>query len=115
MRKDEFLTMLKQIIGDSSDDETMTISSLYELVDGYNLFDKNDVVPDEIPEVGDDGVAKTGEIVNLTAETVQAWTEKIDTLETTLQDIFARLSKLESLVSAVDNVTVVPVPTTEVW
>lgn len=115
MRKEEFSQMLKQIIGESPDSETLTVSGLYNLVDGYDLFDKDDVVPEEAPEVGEDGVAKTGEVVNLTSETIQAWTDKFDDLETTLQDVFTRLSKLESLVSAVDDVSVLAVPTTEVW
>ena len=115
MRKEEFTSMLRQILGDNSENETLTVTSLYDLVDGYTLFDKEDIVPEETPDVGEDGVAKTGEVVNLTSETIQAWTEKFDTLETTLQEVFTRLSKLESLVSAVDDVTVVPVATTEVW
>nr|DAN44873.1 MAG TPA: E2 glycoprotein [Caudoviricetes sp.] len=115
MRKEEFSQMLKQIIGESPDSETLTVSGLYDLVDGYDLFDKEDVVPEEAPEVGEDGVAKTGEIVNLTSETIQAWTTKFDELETTIQDIYSRLSRLESLVSAVDDVNIVTVPTTEVW
>lgn len=115
MRKEEFSQMLKQIIGESPDSETLTVSGLYDLVDGYDLFDKEDVVPEEAPEVGEDGVAKTGEVVNLTSETIQAWTDKFDDLETTIQDIYSRLSKLESLVSAVDDVNIVTVPTTEVW
>lgn len=115
MRKDEFSQMLKQIIGESPDSETLTVSGLYDLVDGYDLFDKKDVIPEEAPEVGEDGVAKTGEIVNLTSETIQAWTDKFDDLETTIQDIYSRLSRLESLVSAVDDVNIVTVPTTEVW
>lgn len=115
MRKEEFTSMLKQILGDNPENETLTVTSLYDLVDGYTLFDKEDVLPEETPEVGEDGVAKTGEVLQFTDETVQAWTEKIDSLETTLQDIYARLSKLESIVSAVDDVTVVPVATTEVW
>lgn len=115
MRKEEFSQMLKQIIGESPDSETLTVSGLYDLVDGYDLFDKEDIVPEEAPEVGEDGVAKTGEIVNLTSETIQAWTEKFDDLETTLQEVFTRLSKLESLVSAVDDVSVLTIPTTEVW
>ena len=115
MRKEEFSQMLKQIIGESPDSETLTVSGLYDLVDGYDLFDKEDVVPEETPEVGEDGVAKTGEVVNLTSETIQAWTTKFDDLETTIQDIYSRLSRLESLVSAVDDVNIVTVPTTEVW
>lgn len=115
MRKEEFSQMLKQIIGESPDSETLTVSGLYDLVDGYNLFDKEDVVPEEAPEVGEDGVAKTGEVVNLTSETIQAWTDKFDDLETTIQDIYSRLSRLESLVSAVDDVNIVTVPTIEVW
>ena len=115
MRKEEFSQMLKQIIGESPDSETLTVSGLYDLVDGYDLFDKEDVVPEEAPEVGEDGVAKTGEVVNLTSETIQAWTDKFDDLETTIQDIYSRLSRLESLVSAVDDVNIVTVPTTEVW
>lgn len=115
MRKEEFSQMLKQIIGESPDSETLTVSGLYDLVDGYDLFDKEDVVPEEAPEVGEDGVAKTGEVVNLTSETIQAWTTKFDDLETTLQEVFTRLSKLESLVSAVDDVSVLTIPTTEVW
>lgn len=115
MSKKEFLQMLKQIIGDSPDSETLTVSGLYDLVDGYDLFDKEDVVPEEAPEVGEDGVAKTGEVVNLTSETIQAWTTKFDDLETTIQDIYSRLSRLESLVSAVDDVNIVTVPATEVW
>ena len=115
MRKEEFSQMLKQIIGESPDSETLTVSGLYDLVDGYDLFDKEDVVPEEAPEVGEDGVAKTGEVVNLTSETIQAWTDKFDDLETTIQDIYSRLSRLESLVSAVDDVNVITVPTTEVW
>ena len=115
MRKEEFSQMLEQIIGENPDSETLTVSGLYDLVDGYNLFDKEDVVPEETPEVGEDGVAKTGEVVNLTSETIQAWTDKFDDLETTIQDIYSRLSRLESLVSAVDDVNIVTVPTTEVW
>lgn len=115
MRKEEFSQMLKQIIGESPDSETLTVSGLYNLVDGYDLFDKEDVLPEEAPEVGEDGVAKTGEVVNLTSETIQAWTDKFDDLETTFQEVFTRLSKLESLVSAVDDVNVVTVPTTEIW
>lgn len=115
MRKAEFSQMLKQIIGESPDSETLTVSGLYDLVDGYDLFDKEDVVPEDVPEVGEDGVAKTGEIVTLTSETIQAWTDKFDDLETTIQDIYSRLSRLESLVSAVDDVNIVTVPTTEVW
>lgn len=115
MRKEEFSQMLKQIIGDSPDSETLTVSGLYDLVDGYDLFDKDDVVPEGSPEVDEDGVAKTGEVVNLTNETIQAWTTKFDDLETTIQDIYSRLSRLESLVSAVDDVNIVTVPTTEVW
>lgn len=115
MRKEEFSQMLKQIIGDSPDSETLTLSGLYDLVDGYDLFDKDDVIPEGSPEVDDDGVAKTGEVVNLTSETIQAWTEKMDDLETTLQDIYTRISKLEGLVYAVDDTVVVPVATTEVW
>lgn len=115
MRKEEFSQMLKQIIGESPDSETLTVSGLYDLVDGYDLFDKEDVVLEEAPEVGEDGVAKTGEVVNLTTETIQAWTDKFDELETTIQDIYSRLSRLESLVSAVDDVNIVTVPTTEVW
>ena len=115
MRKEEFSQMLKQIIGESPDSETLTVSGLYDLVDGYDLFDKEDVVPKEAPEVGEDGVAKTGEVVNPTSETIQAWTDKFDDLETTIQDIYSRLSRLESLVSAVDDVNILTVPTTEVW
>ena len=115
MRKEEFLQLLKQIIGENPDSETLTVSGLYDLVEGYDLFNKEDVVPEEAPEVGEDGVAKTGEVVNLTSETIQAWTDKFNDLETTIQDIYSRLSRLESLVSAVDNVDVVTVPTTEVW
>lgn len=115
MRKEEFLQLLKQIIGENPDSETLTVSGLYDLVEGYDLFNKEDVVPEEAPEVGEDGVAKTGEVVNLTSETIQSWTNKFDNLETIIQDIYSRLSKLESLVSAVDNVDVVTVPTTEVW
>lgn len=115
MRKEEFSQMLKQIIGESPDSETLTVSGLYDLVDGYDLFDKEDIIPEEAPEVGEDGVAKTGEVVNLTSETIQAWTTKFDDLETTIQDIYSRLSRLESLVSAVDDVNIVTVPTTEVW
>lgn len=115
MRKEEFSQMLKQIIGESPDSETLTVSGLYSLVDGYDLFDKDDVVPEGSPEVDEDGVAKTGEVVNLTSETIQAWTDKFDDLETTLQEVFTRLSKLESLVFAVDDVNIVTVPTTEVW
>ena len=115
MRKEEFTSMLKQILGENPENETLTVTSLYDLVDGYTLFDKEDVLPEETPEVGEDGVAKTGEVLKFTDETVQAWTEKIDSLETTLQDIHERLSKLESIVSAVDDLTVVPVATTEVW
>lgn len=115
MSKEEFSKMLKQIIGESPDSETLTISGLYDLVDGYDLFDKEDIIPEEAPEVGEDGVAKTGEVVNLTSETIQAWTDKFDDLETTIQDIYSRLSRLESLVSAVDDVSIVTVPTTEVW
>ena len=115
MRKEEFSQMLKQIIGENPDSETLTVSGLYDLVDGYDLFDKEDVLPEEAPEVGEDGVAKTGEVVNLTSETIQAWTDKFDDLETTLQEVFTRLSKLESLVSAVDDVSVLTIPATEVW
>ena len=115
MRKEEFSQMLKQIIGESPDSETLTVSGLYDLVDGYDLFDKEDVVPEEAPEVGEDGVAKTGEVVNLTSETIQAWTDKFDDLETTFQEVFTRLLKLESLVSSVDDVSVLTIPTTEVW
>lgn len=115
MRKEEFSQMLKQIIGESPDSETLTVSGLYDLVDGYDLFDKEDVLPEEAPEVGEDGVAKTGEVLNLTPETIQAWTEKFDGLESNLQDIYSRISRLESLVSAVDDVAGVQVPTVEVW
>ena len=115
MRKEEFSQMLKQIIGENPDSETLTVSGLYDLVDGYDLFDKEDILPDGTPEVGEDGVAKTGEVLSLTPETIQAWTEKFDGLEVTIQDIFSRLSKLESLVSAVDDVAVVQVPSVEVW
>ena len=115
MLKEEFSQMLKQIIGESPDSETLTVSGLYDLVDGYDLFDKEDIVPEEALEVGEDGVAKTGEVVNFTNETIQAWTDKFDDLETTIQDIYSRLSRLESLVSAVDDVNIVTVPTTEVW
>ena len=69
MRK-EFLQMLKQIIGERPDSETLTVSGLYDLVDGYDLFDKEDVVPEETPEVGEAGVAKTGEVANLTPVTI---------------------------------------------
>lgn len=115
MRKEEFSKMLKQIIGENPDSETLTVSGLYDLVDGYDLFDKEDIVPEEAPEVGEDGVAKTGEIVNLTSETIQAWTEKFDSLETTFQEVFTRLAKLESLVSSVDDEKVITVPTMEIW
>ena len=115
MRKEEFLQLLKQIIGENPDSETLTVSGLYDLVEGYDLFNKEDVVPEEAPEVGEDGVAKTGEVVNLTNETIQAWTKKFDELENTLQEVFSRLSNLEGLVSAVDDTVVVPVATTEVW
>ena len=115
MLKEEFSQMLKQIIGENPDSETLTVSGLYNLVEGYDLFEKEDVLPDEAPEVGEDGVAKTGEIVNLTSETIQAWTDKFDDLETTIQDIYSRLSSLEGLVSAVDDVEVITVPTTEIW
>nr|DAR37602.1 MAG TPA: E2 glycoprotein [Caudoviricetes sp.] len=115
MRKEEFTSMLKQILGDNPENETLTVTSLYDLVDGYTLFDKEDIVPEETPDVGEDGVAKTGELVNLTPETIQAWTTKFDDLENSLQDIYTRISKLESLVSAVDETVVVPVATTEVW
>ena len=115
MRKEEFLQMLKQILGDNSENETLTVTSLFDLVDGYDLFDKDDIIPEGSPEVDDDGVAKTGEVVNLTNETIQAWTAKFDDLENSLQDIYTRISKLEGLVSAVDDTVVVPVATTEVW
>lgn len=115
MRKEEFSQMLKQILGDNPENETLTVTSLFDLVDGYDLFDKDDVVPEVAPEVGEDGVAKTGEVVNLTSETIQAWTTKFDDLETTIQDIYSRLSRLESLVSAVDDVPIPTMPTTEVW
>lgn len=115
MRKEEFSQMLKQILGDNPENETLTVTSLFDLVDGYDLFDKDDIIPEGSPEVDDDGVAKTGEVVNLTNETIQAWTAKFDDLENSLQDIYTRISKLEGLVSAVDDTVVVPVATTEVW
>lgn len=115
MRKEEFTSMLKQILGDNPENETLTVTSLYELVDGYTLFDKEDVVPDETPEVGEDGVAKTGEVVNLTPETIQAWSTKIDEVENSLQNIYERIAKLEGIISSVDETLVVPVATTEVW
>ena len=115
MRKEEFSQMLKQIIGASPDSETLTVSGLYNLVDGYDLFDKEDIIPEGSPEVDDDGVAKTGEVVNLTNETIQAWTSKFDDLENSLQDIYTRISKLEGLVSSVDDSVIIPLATTEVW
>lgn len=115
MCKEEFTNMLKQILGDNPENETLTVTSLYDLVDGYTLFDKEDVLPDDTPEVGEDGVAKTGEVVNLTSETIQAWTTKIDELENSLQGIYERISKLEGIISTVDDPLIVPVATTEVW
>lgn len=115
MRKEEFSQMLKQILGNNPENETLTVTSLFDLVDGYDLFDKDDIIPEGSPEVEEDGVAKTGEIVNLTSETIQAWTTKFDDLETTIQDIYSRLSSLEGLVSAVDDVNIVTGSTTEVW